>query len=145
MMPVQQVDVVGPMMAEVYALLPYVVLAMIAGTNIKTGLDVMGQAMEDRRPKLHAVLGILLAALNCVLAWVLFVGLQISSSEFMGRASIEATARRLEDTPDVILGLAQVQPWTLVTFAFVLFFGFLLAVGRPAKRTRNRRRDWEEV
>ena len=145
MNPFQQVDIVGPIMAEVYSLMPYVVLAMIAGANIKTGLDVMGQAMEDRRPKLHAMLGVLLAALNCVLAWVLLVGLQVRGAEFMGRASVDATAHRMEGTPDVILGLARVQPWTLVAFAFVLFFGFILAVGRPAKRVRNRRRDWEEA
>ena len=145
MNPFQQVDIVGPMMAEVYSLMPYVILAMIAGANIKTGLDVMGQAMEERRPKFHAVLGIALSALNCVLGWVLFVGLQVRGAEFMGRASVDATAHRMEGTPDVILGLPRVQPWTLVAFAFVLFFGFILAVGRPAKRVRNRRRDREEA
>lgn len=66
------------------------------------GLDIMGQAMEDRRPKLHAMLGVLLAALNCVLAWVLFVGLQVRGAECMGRASVDGTAHRMEGTPDVI-------------------------------------------
>ena len=143
MNPVQQIDIAGQMIALVHALMPYVVLAMIVGVSVKTGLNTMGQAMEDRRPKFHAILGITLAALNGVLAWVLFVGFQVRGAEFMGQASMDATARRMEGTPEMIMALAQTTPWTLVAFAFVLFFGFILAVGRPA--TRMRGRSWEEA
>ena len=67
MNPVQHGDFVGPMVTVVYALMPYVFLALMAGNNVKLGLRTVGQALGDRRPKFHAVLGLVFAALHCVL------------------------------------------------------------------------------
>lgn len=140
MNPVQPPDFLGPITAVFYALMPYIGLAGIVGTSCKTGLHVMGQTFEGRRSKRHAVLGMTLTVLNVGLAWVTYVAFLTRSTGFVGQSPVNAITRSLEGTPDVIMALAQLSPWTLIAVAFGMFLGFILVVGRPSRRQQSGRR-----
>ncbi len=60
--PVRQADTVGPLISKIYALMPYIGLAISVGAGARAGLDIAGDALARVRLASHTAIGLLLTA-----------------------------------------------------------------------------------
>jgi hypothetical protein len=132
-------DLVAMIRAMMSAYTPFMLLAPFLITNLKQGLQLIGDGLNGRQRRSASLLGVAITCLSIFLGWSSYCSLLICVSRFIHGASLDAEIQAIEDLPQALLWFVDLSPWLIVGISLALLIVVRLLDRSQSKKAKSRR------